>query len=180
MAFTDYTYYQKRLLAIPNLRDEVLDNLNDFIDIYEDEYLNKMLGIKLKNQFLAGLEETTIEDKWTNLLEGYEFEIGGIIYKWNGFQSSKKVSPIANYVFCHFVEQNQNLYTGIGTVIPNAENGNVITPQYRLSAVWSEMAKMNIELVNFLYEFEGSDYPDWDFNLRRTKSLLSYDYFIGF
>ncbi len=179
MSLIDSTYFKKRLLTIPNLKEDVLLNLNYYISKYEDKYLEKMLGLKLKNQFLEGLEAETIDDKWIRLRDGYEYDISNLTYKWGGFVTSDKISPIANYVFCNFAVDNQSIYSGIGAVIANAENGKVIPPQYRVSSVWNDMVKMNKDLINFLYEFEGNDYPDWYLNIHEVKSLLSNDYFIG-
>ena len=179
MTLIDYTYFQKRLLAIPNLKDSVLEQLNDYIPILEDKYLEVMLGIKLKNQFLAGLEEGVIADKWLRLRDGYEYDISGITYKWGGFVRSDKVSPIANYIFCNLTANNQLANTGIGETKQKAENSVVLTPQYRISQVWNDMVEMNRSLYHFLTEFDSVDYPDWHFDYKTGKSFLTNDYKSG-
>lgn len=164
MSIIDQTYFEKRLLAIPNLDKEyVSENLDNFIEEYEDAYLDTMLGTKLKNQFIAGLAVLPTPDQiWLDLLNGKEYDISGITYRWQGFNNDKKLSPIADYVFCKFTTDNQFLNTGVSDSKPAIENGTVIAPHYRTGRVWNEMVKLNHDLIRFLQEFE-SDYPDWYF-----------------
>ena len=180
MNLVDYTYFQKRLLAVPNLTGSNLEQLNDYIPICQDRYLETMLGVKLKNDFIAGLQETTIEQKWLDLRDGKDYEVSGISYSWKGFVNSTKESPIANYTFCTMTVDNQNLNTGIGEVRKKAENSIIITPQYRVSAAWSDMADMNMKLWHFLNEFYTESYSDWYPDCKRAKSFLRHDYNIGF
>jgi len=177
--FIDISYFQKRLLSVPNIdKAFVEENLNDYIDMYQDSFLDKMLGVKLKNQFIAAIDGgDPIDQKWLDLRDGKEYEVSGIVYKWRGFINTDKVSPIANYIFCKFITDNQTLNTGVGSAKLNAENATIIPAHFRMSRVWNEMVALNLELVNFLTEFD-SDYPDWYFDYGTT--LLIKDNAIGF
>lgn len=177
MSLINDTYFQQGLIAIPNLRDENLANLNSYIDIYEPIYLNKLLGIKLKNEFLTGLEAETPEQRWLDLRDGVEYEVSDVVYKWQGFTNVIKKSPIANYVFCKQLQDSQTRSSGVGEVKPEVENGSVINPYYRIGSVWTEMAEWNRELYMFLKEKEA-DYLSWDANY--YSSLLKDQNAIGF
>ena len=178
MSLINSTYFEKRLLALPGLSDTwTREQLIDYISEFEDKYLDEMLGVKLKNQFLTGLEAATPDQIWIDLRDGKEYDISGITYRWQGFLNDKKLSPIANYIFCNMTTDNQFMNTGIGEARSTAENATIITPQYRISVVWSEMAKLNCDLANFLTEFE-SDYPDWNFSY--NTSLMKLDNVLGF
>lgn len=174
MSLIDSTYFEKRLLAIPNLEKAyVSENLGNFIEEYEDKYLDTMLGTKLKNQFLASLEVLPTPDQiWLDLRYGKEYDVSGITYRWQGFNNDKKLSPIADYVFCNYTTDNQFLNTGIGDSKPTIENGTTITPHYHVSRVWNEMVRLNNDLVSFLTEFE-EDYPDWDFSYKTPLMCIS-------
>jgi hypothetical protein len=159
----DYTYFQNGLIAIPNLADEVIADLQFAVAKYEPLYLEKVLGRKLYREFMAGLEADPIEQKWLDLRDGAEYNDGESV--WRGFQNEEKISPIANYVFVKFATEQQSVFTGIGEAKPSAENSTIITVRARIASVWSEMAVLNTELYGFLSE-RGEDYPaftPWDF-----------------
>lgn len=179
MNLIDYTYFQKRLLALPNLQGVVLEQLNDYIPVLQEKYLDVILGVKLKKQFLEGLEEPVILDKWLRLRDGYVYDVSDISYEWKGFVRADKISPIANYVFCNLITNNQFRNEGIGETRSKSENSVIITPQYRVSQVWNDMVEMNKTLYHFLNEFESVDYPDWHPDYEKIKSFLNYDYNIG-
>ena len=50
--------------------------LDNSIDQYEYDFLNKLLGPTLYEAFKTGLAETTPADKWTNLRDGKIYSIG--------------------------------------------------------------------------------------------------------
>jgi hypothetical protein len=173
----DYTYFQKRLLAIPNLQEGVLEQLNDYIDLYEKRFLELFLGVQLRNDFMAGLEQPVIAPNWLALRDGVEYVKSDITYRWDGLTNSDKVSPIANYVFCNLTANNQFINTGIGEVRALAENSIIITPQYRISQVWNEMVEMNKSLLHYLDHSYHTDYENW--NRNTCNILLKYDGNIG-
>lgn len=177
MSLIDYTYFQKGAIAIPNLKDENLANLNSYIDIYEDVYFNKMLGIELKNEFLTGLEAATPEQRWLDLRDGVEYVVDDKTYQWIGFINIAKLSPIANYVFCKLIQDEQTRNTGLGEVNPTTENGSVVFPYRRMGLVWSQMAEWNRSLFHFLNENEA-DYEAWVKDV--YSSLLKDQNAIGF
>ena len=106
MSLIDETYFDKRILSIPNTnRDEVVNNISNYIEKFEPEYLNKVLGYELNKEFIAGLEEETPLQKWLDLRDGAEYaDCNGRLQKWTGFVNAIKDSPIAFYVFWKFKE----------------------------------------------------------------------------
>jgi len=161
MALIDKTYFQKRITAIPNLKDEVLQDLNDHISLYEHDYLNNVLGVDLKNDFETGISLPTPAEKWTKLRDGAEFEYEDIKYKWSGFNNIIKDSPIAYYIMYWFVRNNNTSFTGIGAVTSNSENSTRIDPRRILVDNWNSMVKHNDILEKFLKANE-SDYSNYE------------------
>jgi len=160
MSLIDHTYFQKRLTAIPNLKEEVLQDLNDHIERYEPDYLLDVLGRDLKDDFEAGLNEEPIPQKWIDLRDGADFEYEEIKYRWRGFLNTGKVSAIAFNVMWYFVRNNNALFTGIGTVTSNSENSTRIDPSRRLVSLWNNMVEENEILEKFLLANE-SDYTNY-------------------
>lgn len=63
----------------------VQDKLNLFIDQYEPEFMESVMGYASYKAFKAGLLEDPIEEKWTNLLSGAEYtDINGRLQSWKG------------------------------------------------------------------------------------------------
>lgn len=161
MALIDKTYFQKRITAIPNLKEEVLQDLNDHISLYEPDYLINVLGIDLKNDFESGLGEQTPDDKWIKLRDGSEFEYEYVKYKWIGFNNIIKESPISYYIMYWFVRNNNSLFTGIGVVTSNSENSTRIDPRRVLVDNWNNMVKHNVILEKFIIA-NKSDYSNYE------------------
>jgi hypothetical protein len=61
--------------------------LTALIKRLEPEYLQKLLGYSLKNDFLNGLQAIPIDSKWTDLLYGKDYTVSGIPARWNGLIS---------------------------------------------------------------------------------------------
>lgn len=158
----DQTYFQKRLTAIPNLNEPfVLAQLNNYLDIYEDEYLVKILGQELRDEFITGLSETVVDQKWKDLRDGVSFTYtDGVKYKWKGFLTSTKESPIANYVMWYIVRDGNDTLTGIGVVKSTGENSEVISPVSRMVNIYNQMVYQNRILEKFLIT-NATYYPNY-------------------
>lgn len=164
------TDYFKGQIDIPfdNFDDESFQT--DYIDVYEKEVLIKLLGYDLYTRFKAGLEEATVDQKWTDLKEGadYDVEVSGIIYKstWNGFVNDEMISLIAYYIYYKWLEKNNEQLTGTGVGIANKENATDFDKNKKLVQSWnlaSQLAgcegntELDPTLYNFLKNFE-TDY----------------------
>lgn len=161
MSLIDQTYFQKRKTSIPNINQpEVLAELNDYIAIYEPDYLINVLGRDLKTDFETGIEQATPDQKWLNLRDGAEFEYKDVKYTWKGFVRTTKESPIAYYVMYWFVRETNVQFTGVGTTISISENSERISPSRRLVSLWNDMVSDNEILVKFLLANE-SDYTNY-------------------
>jgi len=70
MSFIDHTYFVGEI-NLPNTNEEDIQvRLKHFINIYEPKFLTELLGYDLYSSFIAGLQETIIEQKWVDLLYG--------------------------------------------------------------------------------------------------------------
>lgn len=157
----DSTYFVNRLNLPQTGNSAGLAEVQDFIDQYEPEYLQCVLGYDLWQAFIAGIEGSGLpEQRWTDLLEGKEFTKHNIVYKWNGFAPENKISPIANYVFYQFVDEREQDFTLVGNVKSTTENNRVVNATPRLVYTWNRMVDANRLLYNFL-QVNKTTYPEW-------------------
>ncbi len=141
----DDTYYVGEL-TIAQLSDEVVaDNFNSMAKKLERKYFEKMFGLSIADDFLIGIEQNPIEQKWEDLLNG----VSG---KWRGFKNDLKISPLANYVYFYYNFDLYSFSVGTGEVIPENENSRRYFNYSKLCKVWNDMVDMNYELSKFLNE----------------------------
>lgn len=120
-----------------------LDRNNSFLTFVGDEeakVLKLILGLRLYNEFIAGLEEDYPEDKWLNLRDGAEYEIGDDLYEWKGLTTRN--GAIVPYIFSQWLRAGYDSYTENGVVIASNENSEVIDPSLRVSRAYNSFADM--------------------------------------
>lgn len=84
MALINLSYFNGEL-NIPNTdKTAVTDLLNQFIEKYENELLQRVLGYGFYKDFRNGLQQTVIAQKWVDLLMGVEYTYNGRTTRWRG------------------------------------------------------------------------------------------------
>lgn len=138
----DYTFFQDGLLmvdgamalATPSPTNEgIAHRIDSFIEVYEPEYLCKLLGEELYNDFLVNWES----EAWN------EFKV--MLVKETALT---KTSPIANYVYFHLVRSNQTTATING--VKTDGDGNLVNPSERMVWAWNDMVNHNRKLYVWL------------------------------
>lgn len=149
----DYTKFVGKL-NLPQTADTLgRTDVESFITTYETEYLKKALGYDLWKAFTTGNQT---DQRWVDLLEGKEFTCGDETMKWPGFENS----PIQNYVFYQYMENDAFNTTLIGGAAPAATNATRVSSEPKMIDAWNEMVLVNQILWNFLYESRET-YPEW-------------------
>lgn len=82
MAFIDKSYFIGELNLPRTSNALVEERLTHFIEKYETDLLEKILGFELYAAFIAGVQEDTIEQRWTDLLFGTTYCDGK--HRWKG------------------------------------------------------------------------------------------------
>lgn len=164
----DNTYFTGSIAIAQKSQAEVAANLTAYIMQYEPEYLQKVLGYSFYKDFIAGLEEDPVPQKWADLLNGADFtSLDGKLKHWAGFvagEGASKLSPIANYVYWQFRMYNSTLTTGTGENVSMNENSVQISPARKMCDAWNTMVNTNWVLWEFLfvnkdtYDLDGSDF----------------------
>lgn len=85
MSLIDRTYFVGEL-NIPNTNQAAIGSAVDlFIEQYEDQFLNDVLGYTLYKALKAGLQVVPVAQKWTDLIEGVEYtDMANKTRKWQG------------------------------------------------------------------------------------------------
>lgn len=137
----DYTFFQDGLLqvegamalAAPSPTNEgIAHRIESFIEQYEPEYLCKLLGEKLYEDFLDNGDSALWE------------EFKGMLVTDNGIT---KVSPIANYVYFFLVRNGQDTATVNGV---RKDGENLVSPQRKMVWAWNDMVQRNRKLYKWL------------------------------
>lgn len=140
----DFFYLDLHIGQLDNLA--VGENLDQHIKRYSKEFLNLLLGKALAARYLAGFDSDPEMEELDAILVDREEDI----------------SPIANYVFCKYLENTHALHQGIGVVVPKAENALVVNPIVKIVRAWNlmvdEICKIHREIsaLNLKdYRYEG-------------------------
>lgn len=153
-----------RSLNIPNLNDaKILERLNYFIQQYEPECLEDILGYALYKVFLT---ENT--DRMTWLTYGAEYVDGyGVTRNWKGLVHDQNISLIANYIYFMIQEASASQTTGSNTSIPKGESSILVSPADKMIAAWNFYSHEVFSMINYLwFKKVGNDrlYPEFTAN----------------
>ena len=163
MQIIDASYFQGEIKIAQLSQLPVKENLDWFINRYEGEILDKILGYSLAARFKAGLAEDPISPEWEALLNGTLYDVDGKTRSWMGFRNSRKASLVANYVYFFYMRNEVTQTVGIGTVSPFGENSERQSPAPKMVRAWNEMLDYIEELYYFL-----KAYPVYEFSAANT------------
>lgn len=143
-------------LTTPNNKQSLLDLINE---VEKDLFINA-LGLELYNEMQTAIGdiENPLYVRWKNLIQGEEYD-GKI---WEGLTVDNNL--IANLVFSIYLNQNTQFYQQTGVNQPNAENSNVVSPNYKTAVAYQtfvrkyQLGKLCKPVVigNFI-DYYGSD-----------------------
>lgn len=139
MPLIDRSYFAGGELNLPGLnRIEIQENVDMLIMKREPELLTYLFGVKMYDDFIQGLGEDPIQQKWTDLLQGVRYETSpGQFKKWRGLisvpYSTVGVVDASNSI--DIVVGRGRTYdpvpNTISTLIPAALVGKPFTIEYR-------------------------------------------------
>lgn len=117
--------------------------LDKFIATLEPQWLQQALGYEFAKAFTDGLAAGSIAPKWQKLRDGSSFrDEDGILRFWPGFINVQHQSPVANYIYCRYTENNLTITTEKGERT-ESDNGYANTgAYYKQLRAWNEMVEM--------------------------------------
>lgn len=157
----DTTYFINEITVAQADFQPVTTSLDAFISKYEPIYLSRVLGLQLYNDFIDGLAQPIPAQKWVDLRDGAEFtDSCGNLRKWTGFVNAEKVSPIAYYIYKHWLHSSSQQTTGSGEAAIQTENALRVNIQTKVITIWNQMVEMNKTLGEFIIA-NTDDYGAW-------------------
>lgn len=154
MPLIDITYFIGEINIAGTNRAEVSDIVTHLIDKYEVIFLRDVLGIKLYNEYVTGIAAGSPAQKWLDIRDGKEFQIGETFYRWRGFKEGSttltRKSIIANFVYYWYTRDAVSFQTPASEASAKTENSNIVSPAVKQSRAWNEMVDGVNELVFFL------------------------------
>lgn len=148
--------------------------LSSFITVYEKQFLIKAFGYELYKE-IAAYDSETSDQRIKDLVEGKEYTIDwngrSQLIKYNGLINTDLISPIAYYVYYHFVRGQASINVTTGQIKPNNENASNADLSMQVQGSWNRLLELtgyegqnlNIpSIYNFINE-NITEYPEWDF-----------------
>lgn len=141
-------------LLIPNLSGNgaVIEarkaEVTRFISIHEPKYLEKLLGTAIYALFKTGIASTNPEERWTDL-------------KNKLINEELKTSPIAEYVYYHYMRHKMTLTAGNGEVNMLSENSENVLNTDKLISAWSNMVDTSRQIWEWMYS-STTLFPDFN------------------
>lgn len=131
MPLIDKTYFKGSISLAQLGQADVVNNLNVFINQHEPLLLQACLGYELWEDFVAGLSEPIIDQKWLDIRDGATFQASGL---WPPFYWRY---PYLDVYRNWYIPQNpQRRMRWVGFTGPQATNfgSNVFGDMYTLTA----------------------------------------------
>lgn len=145
MSLIDETYFAYEPVKIDGLQssngfsakigsDKYLSLIRT-IERFEPLYMEYLLGADVANEYYEDSENV----KWLPLIEKLR-------------DDEKKISPIANFVYCEFRNENQIVTGSNGDYVPKVDNMQSVSIDYKLMTAWNDMVRQNMTVCKWIVD----------------------------
>jgi hypothetical protein len=176
MTITDETYYNNPICFIGDFevsnsrnsaQSDSLSNLLFSIAVYEQEYLQTIMGTELYAEYVS----TSSDEKWNILID-----------KLRDVQLKR--SPIANYIYFYHRRDNEIASGSNGDYMPKMDNMETVPTVKKRIIAWNDMVNQNASLFAWIYQnlidteiplIETTaqwDYSQWERLLKKESGFL--------
>jgi hypothetical protein len=130
------------------------------------DFVGAVFDIEVRGTGTLKPAEYTVTGNTLTLTGGMLFNNGAVIFLRKataltiGSTTTLKISPIANYVYYKFRENEASTTTLIGEVVSSTDNNRTIAPVDKMVAAWNQMVDWLQDLLGFLH-VNVADYPEW-------------------
>lgn len=152
--FIDHTKFKVPYNLPETGNTEGLAETNVYIDRFEKECLEKLLGFDLAKALLAAPNDA----RWTDLKNGVDFTYNGRNGHWVGLTND--LSPLINYVWYHYKGGTNTSNVMIGTASSETDNNRTVSPRFVMIDCWNRMVDVNLDLYRYL-RANKTLYPEW-------------------
>ena len=166
MPTIDHTYFFAELSIAQ--KADVANSLLMFINEHEERLLTDLLGYELYKAYKTGIAEPTPAAKWTEIRDGAEYTSrSGYLTKWKGLiliygsgAVKSKKSLIANYVYWHWMSNNQTVSTGSGEKAAANQAAEFVPVAPKMIRAWNQMVDWNRMLIDYIVS-KWDTYPEF-------------------
>lgn len=152
----DYTFFVGEINIPNSSKAEVKSKLNLFIDKYEKELLQQLLGYPLWKLYDADPTPQRFQD----LINGVDYDNShwrGLVY----MSGENKFSMIAYYIYYWWMKDQQIWNSGVGTLRPKGDTSEIMPIYLKQMEAWNTFSTQVGELVDYMNNSETSSYPEW-------------------
>lgn len=129
------------------------DKLYRYIDVYQQEYLVKLLGAENVNTFINNINDPLFATLKSLLVS--------------------PISPIACYVFTKFQRDNLIKATSMGDSKSISENSTLASQSFRIVEAWNIMVGKNNEIVKYMIRNRKDLSEQLSYNCLFNKDLFA-------
>lgn len=158
------SHFDTRPYRILNPKDS--PDLQAFIDACEVKAMKAILGINLYNEYIEGLTEDPIEERWTQLRDGTTYVYNIKTYEYGGL-----IDLLRPYIFSEWVRENRDKFMSVGTVRAEATDTKAVSPDSRIIEAYNDYCDKvggNLAQAGTLYGFLTNSEHDYS-SLQFTK-----------
>lgn len=161
MSISKYTDFVGKNEALPS---EIKAQLQLYIDRYEPKIVAELIGYELSKEFFAGLEEETIDVKWTNLRDGADYRDScDILRKFDGLKNA-----IVADVYYQYTTENQQFASEVGMKMIASQNSENADPAYKQEIALNLVVDINEQCKGFI-DWSNDEVADTYENYIYTK-----------
>jgi len=160
---TDFT--GKYHIALTKFND---DDLDTYIEKYEKKYLTRLLGVDLYNLFMDELDlnNPPTTPIYKAIFDAFSLDDGCDIVESNGMKEMLK-----GFIYFHYIFDNQQQQTPIGTTKQSAENSSVLNINGLTVMRFNEGVETYRAIQRYI-ELNSSDY------IAFNGQYLGYEYIL--
>lgn len=161
MPIIDTDYFRGEI-TLPTSTPEQQSAINELMEPFEDDALNKMLGYDLKSEYL--LNPTS--QRFLDLRDGAEFTFtfqGRVVTrKWIGFKNDKNISVLAYHSY-FYIQRDRTTHTGnLGETKTREESSDSASSWSKSISAWNKYIALKGEANDWYNSFELSSYEHID------------------
>ncbi len=193
MNITDATYYLRGNKFIPNNNNKNAEiagvpNSGNEIDYFRGKierlFIISLLGVEGANELKTALDDLVNADqKWIDLIEGVNYTVDGVVYRFDGLRGNDKESLVAYYVFCKYMENDESTYSTTGVVKSNASNSDSLKPSRKYLDCWYQFLNMYQDKTSanepIVFERNGVIGVDYYGNRKRKGGIVTLETFLN-
>lgn len=154
---------------------------SNWMEAKEEETLKSLLGVSLYTDFIEGLDDSTIEQKWIDLRDGTTYEFSDVAYEYKGLVDLLKPRIMALwYPTIHrkttsvgvVINQGQQNTTSIAPDLEYVDNQNIYVRKVGGQIYCSSWLCYQSNCLYGFMKANEDDYEGWIFEQPKIENYL--------